>query len=43
MLVQTILVQKDYIKTTIKILCKETIATVTLVDENIIWVLKFGT
>ena len=36
LLVETILVQIDYIKTTIKILCTKTIATVRLVDENII-------
>ena len=45
LLVQTILllVQRDYIKTTLKILCTKITTTVRLVDVNIIWVLKFGT
>ena len=45
LLVQTILllVQRDYIKTTLKILCTKITTIVRLVDVNIIWVLKFGT
>ena len=45
LLVQTILllVQRDYIKTTLKILCTKITAIVRLVDVNIIWVLKFET
>ena len=45
LLVQTILllVQRDYIKTTLKILSTKITTIVRLVDVNIIWVLKFGT
>ena len=45
LLVQTILllVQRDYIKTTLKILCTKITTIVRLADVNIIWVLKFGT
>ena len=45
LLVQTILllVQRDYIKTTLKILCTKITTIVRLVDVDIIWVLKFGT
>ena len=45
LLVQTILllVQRDYIKTTLKILCTKITTIVRLVDVNITWVLKFGT
>ena len=45
LIVQTILllVQRDNIKTTMKILCPKIITIVRLVNLNIIWVLKFGT
>ena len=45
LLVETILllVQRDYIKTALKILCTKITLTVRLVDVNIIWGLKFGT
>ena len=43
-LVQTLLlVQRDYIKITMEILCTKITTIVRLVDVNIIWVLKFGT
>ena len=37
------LVQRDYIKTTMKILCTKITTIVSHIDVNIIWVLKFGT
>ena len=42
LLVQTILVQRHYIKTIMKILCTKITAIARLVDVNIIWVLGFG-
>ena len=43
LLMQKILVQRDYIKTTTKILCTKIATIVRLVDVNITSVLKFGT
>ena len=43
LLVQRILVQRDYKKTTMKILCTKIRIIVRLVNVNFIWVLKFGT
>ena len=45
LLVQTILllVQRDYVKTTLKILRTKITTVLRLVDVNIIWVLKFAT
>ena len=38
-----LLVQRDYIKTTLKILCTKITTIVWLVDVNIMWVPKLGT